>query len=86
MDIIYFMRKRENDKKKTMQTLVLISQIGLVMIVAIGLGTACGVWLDRKLGTSFLTVVFFVLGCMGGIQGAYGLINQVFGGDDREKK
>ena len=54
------MRKRENDKKKTMQTLVLISQIGLVMIAAIGLGTACGVWLDRKLGTSFLTVVFLL--------------------------
>ena len=86
MDIIYFMRKRENDKKKTMRTLVLISQIGLVMVAAIGIGTAFGVWLDRKLDTSFLTVIFFFLGCLGGVQGAYGMIVQIFGGDDQEKK
>lgn len=69
-----------------MQTFMLISQIGLVMVVAICMGTACGVWLDRKLGTSFLTVVFFILGCMGGIQGAYGMVHQIFDEDVRDKK
>lgn len=80
------MRKRENDKKKTMQTLVLISQIGLVMIVAIGMCTACGVWLDKRLNTWFFTVALFLLGCLGGIHGAYGLIHQIYGDDEQEKK
>jgi len=70
------MRQRKDDRKKTIQALSLVTQLGLVMIVSIGLTTALGIWLDRKLGTSFLTVVLFFVGALAGGQGAYRLIKQ----------
>ncbi|MCM1026861.1 MAG: AtpZ/AtpI family protein [Roseburia sp.] len=76
------MRPRKDDKKKTFQTLTLITQLGLIMITAIGMTTALGVWLDHKLGTSFLTVILFFVGAVGGAQAAYRTINQIFGDDD----
>ena len=83
MDILYGMKKRKDDRKKTVQMLGLITQLGLVMIVSIGMTTALGVWLDRKLDTSFLTVLLFFLGAIAGGQAVYRLIQQTF--DDNEK-
>lgn len=75
------MRQRRDDRKKTFQTLALVTQLGLIMIVAIGMTTALGVWLDRRLGTSFLTVVLFFVGAAGGVQGVYRVVKQIFGDD-----
>lgn len=82
MDIIIYMKQRGDDRKKTFQTFSLITQIGLVMIVAIGMTTALGVWLDRKLGTSFITVIMFFLGAAGGCQGVYRIVKQIFKDED----
>lgn len=76
------MRQRKDDRKKTFQTLTLITQLGLIMIVAIGMTTALGVWLDHKLGTSFLTVVLFFAGAAGGVQAIYRMVKQIFGDED----
>ena len=76
------MKQRGDDRKKTFQTFSLITQIGLVMIVAIGMTTALGVWLDRKLGTSFITVIMFFLGAAGGCQGVYRMVKQIFKDED----
>ena len=81
-DIIFFMRKRRDDRKKTLQTLTLITQLGLVMIVSIGMMTALGIWLDRKLGTSFITVILFFVGALAGGQGAYRMVQQIFREED----
>lgn len=78
------MKSRRDNKKKTFQTLTLITQLGLIMITAIGMTTALGVWLDRKLGTSFLTVILFFIGAAGGVQAVYRTINQIFGDDDEK--
>ena len=82
LDIIFFMRKRRDDRKKTLQTLTLITQLGLVMIVSIGMMTALGIWLDRKLGTSFITVILFFVGALAGGQGAYRMVQQIFREED----
>lgn len=84
MDIIIYMKQRGDDRKKTFQTFSLITQIGLVMIVAIGMTTALGVWLDRKLGTSFITVIMFFLGAAGGCQGVYRIVKQIFKDEDEK--
>lgn len=84
MDIIIYMRQRGDDKKKTIQTLSLITQLGLVMIVAMGMTTALGIWLDRKLGTSFITVIMFFLGAAGGCQGVYRMVKQIFRDEDEK--
>lgn len=85
MVIIFFMRQRKDDKKKTFQTLSLVTQLGLVMIVSVGMTTALGIWLDRRLGTSFLTVILFFLGAVAGGQGAYRMVKQVFKEEDEER-
>lgn len=82
MGIIIYMKQRKDDKKKTLQALALVSQLGLVMIVSIGMTTALGIWLDRRLGTSFITVILFFVGAAGGIQGVYGMVKQF----DRDEK
>jgi F0F1-type ATP synthase assembly protein I len=79
------MKQRKNDRKKTFQTFALVTQLGLVMIVAIGMMTALGIWLDNKCGTKFLTVIFFFLGAAGGVQGAYRMIKQIYGDEDDDK-
>ena len=56
------------------------------MIVAIGMTTALGVWLDRKLGTSFITVIMFFLGAAGGCQGVYRMVKQIFKDEDGNPK
>ncbi len=78
------MKQRGDDRKKTFQTFSLITQIGLVMIVAIGMTTVLGVWLDRKLGTSFITVIMFFLGAAGGCQGVYRIVKQIFKDEDEK--
>lgn len=78
------MKQRGDDKRKTVQTLSLIMQMGLVMIVAIGMTTALGIWLDRKLGTSFITVIMFFLGAAGGCQGVYRMVRQIFRDEDEK--
>lgn len=82
MDIIIYMKQRGDDRKKTFQTFSLITQMGLVMMVAIGMTTALGVWLDHKLGTSFITVIMFFLGAAGGCQGVYRMVKQIFKDED----
>ena len=82
LDIIIYMRQRKDNRKKTFQTLTLITQLGLIMIVAMGMTTALGVWLDRRLGTSFLTVVLFFVGAAGGVQAVYRMVQQIFGDED----
>ncbi len=85
MVIIFFMRQRKDDKKKTFQTLSLITQLGLVMIVSVGMASALGIWLDRRLGTSFITVILFFLGAVAGGQGAYRMMKQIFKEEDDER-
>ena len=76
------MKQRKDDKKKTVQMLSLITQLGLVMLVSIGMTTALGVWLDKKLGTSFITIVLFFLGAVAGGQAVYRMIKQTFDDDE----
>lgn len=72
------MRRRKDDRKKTVQMLSFITQLGLVMIVSIGLTTAIGIWLGKPV----LTVVLFFVGAIAGGKAAYNMIQQTFDRDD----
>lgn len=84
------MKRYREDKRKTFQTLALITQLGLIMISSVGIASWIGVWLDRKLGTSFITVVMFFLGAAAGFQTVYRMVRQIFrdedGKDDRDSE
>lgn len=72
------------------QTLTLISQFGINMIVPIGMMTALGVFLDRRFQTGWITVVLFFVGAIAGGQNVYRMAKRFFTkhGDQRgsEKK
>lgn len=82
MGIIIHMKQRKDDKRTMFRALALVSQLGLVMIVSIGMTTAFGIWLDKRLGTAFFTAIFFCMGAVAGAKSAYRLITQV----DRDDK
>lgn len=85
MDIIYFMRQRRDDRVKTFQMLTMVSQLGLVMLVSIGMTTALGVWLDKRLGTCFITVIMFFLGAVAGGCSIYRMVKRIYREEENEK-
>ena len=63
--------KKNRYKKEVYKSLALISQFGINMIVPIFLCTFIGIFLDRKLGTSFIVIIMFFLGALAGARNVY---------------
>lgn len=80
------MKRRKNDNRTTFQTLALITQLGLTMIVSIGMTSALGIWIDRRLGTSWVTILMFVLGVIAGGQSAYRMIRKIYEPEQQKKE
>lgn len=70
--------------KSVFQSLAQITQFGINMLVPILLCTFLGIFLDRRLGTSFLTIILFFLGAVAGIRNCYIAAKQIF--DKKDKK
>ena len=79
-------RRRPTDNKKTFQTLALVTQLGLTMVVAIGMTSALGIWLDKRFGTSWITVVRCVLGTAAGLQSVWRMIKKLYSEEEHEKE
>lgn len=80
------MKRRKNDNRTTFQTLALVSQLGLTMVVSIGMTSAIGIWLDKRLGTSWITILMFVLGTIAGGQSAYRMIRKIYEPEQHDKE
>lgn len=80
------MRNKKNDNITAFKTLALVTQLGLTMIAAIGISTAAGLWLDKHLGTSWITVVLFAMGAVAGGQSAYRIIRKIYEPEQKEKE
>lgn len=81
------MKRRSPDHlRTTFQPLILVTQIGLTMIVSIGMPVALGVWLDRKLGTFWITILMFVIGAAAGAQSAYRMIQKMYDDGEQNKE
>ncbi|MGN0347301.1 MAG: AtpZ/AtpI family protein [Lachnospiraceae bacterium] len=63
--------ERKDASGKTVQMLTLITQFGINMLVPIFLCFFLGMFLDRKLGTNFLMIVFFFVGAFAGFRNIY---------------
>lgn len=79
-------RRRPQDNRKTFQTLALVTQLGLTMVVSIGMTSALGIWLDRKFNTSWITIVMFVIGVIAGIQSIWRMIKKIYGDEGKDKE
>ncbi|MCQ2542894.1 MAG: AtpZ/AtpI family protein [Lachnospiraceae bacterium] len=65
-----------------LKILSFITQIAMVMLISIFGCFFIGYFLDSKLGTSFLTIVFFFIGAIGGMTGVYKLVRSTFKDND----
>ena len=72
-------QRKPTDNRTTFQTLALVTQLGLIMIVSIGLPSALGIWLDKKFGTAWITILMFVVGVIAGVQSVYRMIQKIYG-------
>lgn len=80
------MKQRKGDDRIVFQSLAMVTQFGLNMIVPICMMSALGVWLDGKLGTSWLTILFFVLGAVAGAQNVYRMARRMYSTDEPDRK
>ncbi len=67
--------------RKVFQTLTLIMQFGLNMIVPIFMCTLFGAWLGRKFDMPFLAVPLFVIGALAGFTNVFKMAKKIYGRD-----
>ncbi len=64
--------------KSVYQSLTMITQFGINMIVPIAFCSFAGYYLDRWLGTSYLVIVLFFIGAMAGFRNVYIFAKKIF--------
>jgi F0F1-type ATP synthase assembly protein I len=64
--------------KNVYQSMVMITQFGINMLVPIFLCSFIGIFLDRKFGTSFLMVLFFFIGALAGFRNVYLFARKIY--------
>lgn len=80
------MRRNRDDKREVQRALVMVMQFGINMLVPVCMMSAIGIWLDNKLGTSFLTIILFVIGALAGGQNIYRMAKSVCAEDASDKE
>ncbi len=93
------MRHKKGYDKSVFQSLSMITQFGINMLVPIGFMTYLGMYLDKRFGTSYLVILLFFVGAMAGGRNVYHMAKGVYGqknsreirtekqtGNDRESK
>ena len=81
------MAGRKKYNKSVYRSLVLISQFGINMLVPIFLCTFLGIWLDERLGTSWIMLVLFFIGALAGFRNCYLVAKRIYQnkGDDNDR-
>ena len=65
-------------KKTVYQALATISQFGINMLVPIFLCSFAGIFLDKKLGTSYFMVILFFVGALAGLRNVFLLARKIY--------
>lgn len=79
-------RKRQKERQSTVRMLTLITQFGINMLVPIFLCFFVGYYLDRKLGTSYLIIIFFFIGALAGFRNVYIFARRMTKDDEEDKE
>ncbi len=72
--------------KNVYQSIVMITQFGINMLVPIVLCFFVGLFLDKKLGTSFLMIVFFFVGALAGFRNVYIFARKIFSQENERNR
>lgn len=79
-------RKRQRERQSTVRMLTLITQFGINMLVPIFLCFFVGYYLDQKLGTSYLIIIFFFIGALAGFRNVYIFARRMTKDDGKDKE
>lgn len=75
------------NNRKVFQSLTLILQFGLNMIVPILMCTLCGVWLGKRYDIPVITVPLFLIGALAGFTSIFKMAKKIYkqdGESDRD--
>lgn len=80
-------RKRKKGYDRSVyRSFTLVMQFGINMLVPICMMSAIGVFLDQKLGTSFIMVILFFAGAAAGGQNIFRMAKQIYEAPDEDGK
>ena len=74
--------KREQ-KNQVMESLALVMQIGVSMIVSIFLGTFLGLWLGKRLDADWIAIAGFAVGALAGGESVYRIVKKYLVKNDK---
>lgn len=75
----YFERERHvKFNRSVYQSLMMIGQFGINMLVPVFICSFLGMFLDKKLGTSFLVIVFFFIGALAGGRNVFRFAKRIY--------
>ncbi|MBO6015098.1 MAG: AtpZ/AtpI family protein [Lachnospiraceae bacterium] len=72
--------------RNIIRLLAMVTQFGLNMLVPIFMCSFLGMYLDRKLGTSFWMIVLFFLGAVAGFRNIYILAMRTASRSEKEER
>ena len=61
----------DKEQRTILQAFMLITQLGVNVLVTMGLCVWFGNWLDKQFGTGFLVIVFLILGMLASYRNGY---------------
>lgn len=71
------MNSRKDDKRRTLKQLNLALSVGMVFPVSIVIGYVIGYFLDRWLGTTWLKILFLLIGVAAGFVNFIRMVSQL---------
>ena len=78
------MGRNKKYKKSVYQSLAVITQFGINMLVPIFMCSFAGLFLDRKLGTAFWFVLLFFVGALAGFRNIFILARNIYEGEEKD--
>lgn len=77
---------RGRGEGKVLESLALVMQFGIHMLVPIFMCLFLGIWIDRKAGTSYWVIILFFMGALAGFTNIYKLAVKIYGRDNSRQK
>ena len=79
-------RPKKPYDKGVYQSIAMITQFSIHMLVPICMMSALGMWLDSKFGTSFWMIVLFFAGAIAGGQNVYRLARKIYSPEEKDEE
>lgn len=77
-------KRKKGYDRSVYRSFALVMQFGINMLVPICMMSAIGIFLDQKLGTSFIMVIFFFVGAVAGGQNVFRMAKQIYEAPDED--